>query len=450
MSDDGTSEIRGFSLVWKIENFSHCLEKRNEPLESPPFCVDTLSSTSWRLLLYPRGTDDENIIAFYIQRESDDCGPLAITVNFELAFIAPDGTVLKMAELNEHVFEVGNGYGIPCFIARSDVLRFEKDLYLPNDTLTARCRLWKSNSSVAESGECVARTRIGVEKGRFKWEIRDFSKLQANKKTSLVVERATEPDAPISLVLYLSGGYGNDRQIKIDLILCKVPKQSFSTCIVSVLDAKGRVLESSENEHFFEEMENEQVWHLRPFITKNYLMSKNRMYLPNDVLCLQFEFCLSVGVEVNEFEEIRKSPSISESVSSPKNASIQVNTTKGPRSANSRNSVPLRSYLEFSNTFVHDLHCMYDEKLLCDFTFRAGAEIFPVHKCVLSARSPVSITLLCSAYFMSCDKTSMPKIYQKYNLLPGIQKFQYYRHNINDVCPSRKKIVSKLKKNFPN
>ncbi|CAL1293163.1 unnamed protein product [Larinioides sclopetarius] len=88
-------EASGCIFQWKIENISHCWLKKRKTIDSPRFIADALESTKWFLRLYLSGYTNENYIGFYLRRENDCVGPDYVNVNYDLAILDKDGSVLK-------------------------------------------------------------------------------------------------------------------------------------------------------------------------------------------------------------------------------------------------------------------------------------------------------------------------------------------------------------------
>ncbi|GFR25287.1 speckle-type POZ protein B [Trichonephila clavata] len=179
MDSQSISERRCFSFTWAIENFSFCRKKRGEGISSPKFIADTIERTKWKLMLYPdgdlRGKNDS--MSFFLRREEDSKGSTDITIFFELSFLAADGSIIKSSGIGEHSFVRGKDGGFP-EILKNELLLSQRQQFLPNDILTARCRMWRKFGQITEDIQCFARTQIGVERRLFVWAIPKFSTFQ--------------------------------------------------------------------------------------------------------------------------------------------------------------------------------------------------------------------------------------------------------------------------------
>ncbi|GIX85980.1 speckle-type POZ protein [Caerostris extrusa] len=177
------SKGKEFIFTWVIENFSFCYQRYEQTFKSPMFIADNMEKSKWIVLLYPRGWKDDNYISVFLRRENYN--PFSHKVNFEFQLVAVDG-VLKTMRGNNHLFNTNLSPGFPDFLHRDRIIN-DRDFYLPHDTFTLRCRLWYPDGEILESGQCFARTRIGVERMCFVW---DLAKIQ---QTSRVFEEGNFP-----------------------------------------------------------------------------------------------------------------------------------------------------------------------------------------------------------------------------------------------------------------
>ncbi|XP_055954039.1 speckle-type POZ protein-like [Argiope bruennichi] len=404
----------GFTVTWKIKNFAYCLQKKLEPLTSPLFVVNSFGGTQWILLVYPRGVEDDKEVSFYLHRKNG--GLDTISIDYELSIIDANGTPFKNVEIKNHSFTVNHGFGQSAIIPRKDIVEKNKDILLPEDTLTLRCRMWYCGIDPSPKG-CTLSTCIGIDKGIFNWPIRGFSTLKVGEEQTLSLESSSK-DYPLMLLkMSLTGGYLCDRRVKIEICQTDSKRPSYVVLNVQVLSVYGKALEIAEAEHFFEKKDGLQVWTFPPFITKEKLIAKQSIYLPGDVLTLKCNCVLSVGVKSEEIKyddpviisdrtSIESLPDassplsfISDRVSTgrlPNDTSILnterhiFKTNRRHRHQNARMAFPNPSdFPEISQSFRSDLQSLYEDQILPDFTLRAGGKSFPVHKALLSARSPV-------------------------------------------------------------
>ncbi|GBM11968.1 TD and POZ domain-containing protein 5 [Araneus ventricosus] len=362
------SEGKCFTILWKLENISYCLEKKGDRIESPAFVVEAVDQTKWKLLLYPRGGRVENCIGYFLNREADSKGADKVEIKYELAFTAKDGSVLASKSIVKHAFSKGKGLGGDVFQKREDVFISKRSTFLQEDTLRVRCRIWKGVGKMKKDVRCTAHTRIGVEKRSFVWNVRNFSTFEMEQKYTYQI-KSIDNEAPLmSVDLSLTGGLSSEEIIRFGLSL-RDPTIQFSTVKLSLVDTSGNRVECNQDEFWFDSIvKNKQITFA---FTKQKLLAKKSIYLPNDVLSLHWEFAFSKGVVLEEIEAV-----LSESVG-PENEISDV------QNINSEKKVPS------SHAFNDDLKSLYDKQLFCDVKLKTKTKEFPAHKIILGGSSPV-------------------------------------------------------------
>ncbi|GBM11958.1 Speckle-type POZ protein B [Araneus ventricosus] len=362
------SEGKCFTFLWKVENMSFCLQKNGERIESPAFVVDAIEKTKWKLWLYPRGARDGNYIGYFLNREADSKGADKIEIKYELAFIAKDGSILVSKGIVKDTFPKGEEFGYNVFQKREDVYISKRSTFLPQNTLRARCKIWKGVGEMTEDVRCTAYTRIGVEKRNFLWNVKNFSTLESEKKFTYQM-KSTENDMPLmSVDLSLTGGLNSGEIIRFDTSL-QDKTIKFSTLRLSLIDASGNKVECNEDGFWFDSLLKYKQFTF--FFTKKKLLAKKSMYLPDDVLSLIWEWTFSKGVVLEEIEEVQYG-----SVNTEDNIPDDKNV-------NNEMKVP------FSHTLNDNLKSLYDKQFLCDVKLKTNTGIFPAHKIILSASSSV-------------------------------------------------------------
>ncbi|GIX82920.1 speckle-type POZ protein B [Caerostris extrusa] len=136
--------------------------KRPESIYNPTFVVDALEGTKWKLGLYSRGYNNGHYIGYIFNREKN-CNNLKLELDFEMSFLAVDGSALKTVK--EHKISLSKGESLckSLFLGKEEVFIRKRSVFLSNDTLMARCRMCRSDGKMTENEECFARTCIGVE-----------------------------------------------------------------------------------------------------------------------------------------------------------------------------------------------------------------------------------------------------------------------------------------------
>ncbi|GIX75908.1 speckle-type POZ protein-like B [Caerostris extrusa] len=132
------------------------------------------------------------------------------------------------------------------------------------------------------------------------------------------------------------------------------------------------------------------------------LMARKDTYINNDVLSLMCEFAVSTHISLHEIEETYIGPKIHPLLG--KDIHIEnrphfdnVLVATGPKSHHSLGKdIHIENRPHFDNVLVAsvgglkcDLESLYTEGINCDVNLRIESEVFPGHKAILSARSPV-------------------------------------------------------------
>ncbi|GBM11951.1 Speckle-type POZ protein B [Araneus ventricosus] len=362
------SEKKCFTFTWELENINYCVLKKGTNIKSPAFVVDSIDETKWYLGLYLRGRQDGNFIGFYLYRDADSKGAIQVEVYYELAFIAEDGSVLKSYDKSKFNFPKNHGSGFPEFVKRNDVFISKRAAFLPRDTLTARCRIWKSVGQMSEGVRCFARTRIGVQKRTFLWNVKNFSTLESEKKCSYKIKSIETDASLLSVDLSLTGGFSSEEIIRFELSLQDKTK-TFFTVQLYLLNASGNRVQCNHEEFWFDDVSKSKEFKF--FFTKSKLIEMKSLYLPDDILSLHWEWAFSKGVISNEIEDVQYSCASSDC-----------------KSSNNENLIN-QKMMPLSYSLNDNLKSLYDENFLCDVKLKTSTSIFPAHKIILSASSSV-------------------------------------------------------------
>ncbi|GFY57133.1 TD and POZ domain-containing protein 3 [Trichonephila inaurata madagascariensis] len=361
-----TCEKKCFSFTWAIENFSFFWQKKGENILSPTFIADTIERSKWKLALYPDGcmSARNNSISFFLRREVDSKGPTNLNIFFELSFLAVDGSVVMSSGIFECSFDRGKSGGFSEFM-KKESLGFHKQQSLPEDILTARCRMWKKFGQITEERQCFARTRIGVERRSFVWTIPEFS---SYGKRVFDIKSILDDKRVMTLNLSLErGNLFLEHAFFPDLQVFLVDKTlKCSIFHFHLLDVFGNRLEYLKQKIIFTE-HNELVY--PSFISVEELIH-NKDYLPNDVLTLHCKCSFTAGIVSEEIEKICQGCPLMQE----ENLACE----------------DLESNASLDLTILQEnLESLYKENFLCDTKLMTKTKSFLAHKCILSARSPV-------------------------------------------------------------
>ncbi|XP_055951559.1 speckle-type POZ protein-like [Argiope bruennichi] len=331
-----------------------------------------MGKTTWNLNIYPAGQKDVNRnINFFLYREEDDSTEAPINVKIQLDFLDKKGFSLE-AFCIDHAFKKGEGYGCRSFAKKKEVFNTKRSIFLPQDTLTARCKMWIKGDVMTQDGQCFARTRMEVEKRSFLWNLENFSNLELEKKRNYIFKSPTNNEPLMSVELFVTEVENSDKSIRYALtvqdetILCA----NLRLCLV---DASGNKIQCNQEDIWCSSV-HERTEFTFPF-TKKMLLANKNLFLPNDILSLDWEYAFSKGITL---EEISYGSSSSEDSEADK-TDLTNNDMVSP-----------------TISLIDTLKSFYVEKLLCDVQLRTRTGTFPAHKIVLSAAASVFQTIFSS------------------------------------------------------
>ncbi|GBO30833.1 hypothetical protein AVEN_164877-1 [Araneus ventricosus] len=153
--------MKEFIITWCIENITYSWHKTGEKIVSPTFVAGPIQNSSWVIHLYPRGESLGDYLSLYLQRGEDE-GPSDLAIDFEFAFITAAGNPYAITEFCRY-FAKGAAFRHERFMGRHEVFFERKDLYLPQDILTLRCRIRTGKGILEESRKSFGRTRLDIE-----------------------------------------------------------------------------------------------------------------------------------------------------------------------------------------------------------------------------------------------------------------------------------------------
>ncbi|CAL1294596.1 unnamed protein product [Larinioides sclopetarius] len=364
---------KSFTFTWKLENVSFCVQKTGAVIRSPSFVVDSVDQTKWYLGLYPRGKVDRNYIGFYLYRDADSKGAEKVEIRFQLELVANH---VSAQDTFKYEFLKNLAYGTQIFEKREEVFVTKRSVFLPQDTLTARCKIWKSDGEMAEDMQCFARTRIGVQKRSFLWNVKNFSKLQSDGKITYRIKLSEKGSSLMSIDLYLIGDKISEQIIHFKLSL-QDNTIKFSTLRLSLVDASGERVKCNQEEFWFDDTSKSKKFKF--LFLKNKLMAMKSTYLPDDSLSMHWEWAFSKGIVSEDIEDVQHAMTCSES---------EFSNAESEFSLSNAQSVINKKIISLSDT-LNDLKDLYEENFLCDVKLKTSTRVFNAHKIILSASSSV-------------------------------------------------------------
>ncbi|GBN31498.1 TD and POZ domain-containing protein 5 [Araneus ventricosus] len=247
--------------------------------------------------------------------------------------------------------------GLLVFLRRHEVFVRKKALFLPQDTLTLRCRMWKREGDVDKFGQCFGRTRLEIERIVSVAEMNP----KINREKTILVHSKKENEVLMSVSV---------SEVKYDfrVLLFPINQQmiKFSTFKVSIVGRDRKLLDFTET---WLHLPSSVEW-LWPFAnTESNASVTNK-------LKLTCEFIYSTGEETNSIEKI--SPCSFKFPHFPSKCILSF--------------IP-RGKLSDCPSAGKDLWDLYVKHILCDVELKTQSTSFWVHKTVLCARSPVFLAM---------------------------------------------------------
>ncbi|XP_055938545.1 speckle-type POZ protein-like isoform X2 [Argiope bruennichi] len=349
-----------FTFTWNIENISYCWQKTGEEI-SIIFVVKALEETKYKLNLYPRGLLDDNYISFYLHNQD----ATNMMINCELAFLSKQGSILASIE-EENVTDMA---GSDKFKVRNDVFVLNRSIYLPEDKLTARCRIWKRHGQMIEDVQCFARTRICIERESFLWNIRNFSRLQAEDQSPHTIRSVLDNEILMTLDISLKNPYTEEDSINIRIV-DENSKIKYLVLHLTPLNGFGCEIKCIKKEFLF--CENIKIKLLSLPFSKIGLISKKDVCLPHDALSFRCECIFSTGTVFKEIERVVYGC-----------GNILTSEPCNHRLDNSNTA------LASKNVLIQNLNSLFHDNILSDIKLKTGTKTCFAHKNILSVRSPV-------------------------------------------------------------
>ncbi|GFY64189.1 hypothetical protein TNIN_125961 [Trichonephila inaurata madagascariensis] len=111
-------------------------------------------------------------------------------------------------------FKPGENWGCDEFVRCEEVFNIRRKDYLPGDVLTARCRIWDLDENIARDGHWFARSRIGVQRRSFLWNIEKFSSFQ---ESICEIDSSFGDRCMIILKFFPSEGQNSETIIRVEV-----------------------------------------------------------------------------------------------------------------------------------------------------------------------------------------------------------------------------------------
>lgn len=355
----------GFSFFWTIRNFSYCVKKTGQYLESPAFSTFHNRDT-FILNLFPRGKDinDNDSVVFSLGMLPRL--PTKI-VDCQLSIRTLSGSFKKITDTPTTITFLGRSLGIVkseplSSLRRQEVYKNGTDAYLVNDALTIRCRIYQIDGQMLENIHCYALTAIGMQRITYNWNLENFS-----FSRKMEVEPVLYHNLFSIYKIILEAG-----QFKVVIKRTNTSELYFSTCKLSLLDTGKVVVESELNKHWFEESNFEQVWTVSFTPMKNFLTNPKK-------ISLHCDFSFSSSIVYSKLNRIDYGATVDYVCSKYEGSKPTIDNSDRLTADNFNN---FRSWKD-------NFQCLYSEGKFSDFTIKTQKKEFPVHKAILHSQSAV-------------------------------------------------------------
>ncbi|GBN50503.1 Speckle-type POZ protein [Araneus ventricosus] len=389
------SENRNFfTFIWKIKNFNFCSSR--VLIDSPLFFGHVLGGTKWRLYLFPNYSYFKGRVACYIQREVNDSGPEQFELDYELSFLAGDGSILHSEVFLERLYT--NGYmdwKKALHVNKDEVFLHKKDLFMPDDALTIRCRMWNIQNSISLSERVFAETLVETQCKSFVGTIEKFSCFEQTGKYPLCIISSTK-----NFLSSMNLCVAADDKLAIEIELANHTSISSYKYKIFIRDIFRNKMKYGQGEFH----ENNQ--HTIPLtLSKKHLMENKRFYFPSDVLTIECKIIFptdKVIKKIDEQEYVFDYQDTQEMISHAKKTNFSLkeqhifdcHDKEGVTFNRRSTDVSSEEHHDRNlTTLKDDLNSLLKDSVLCDTKLKTATETFPAHIAVLSARSPVFQTM---------------------------------------------------------
>ncbi|GIX94923.1 TD and POZ domain-containing protein 1-like [Caerostris darwini] len=351
-----------FAITWKIKNFSYCFSGERQTVYSPEFYAENVRRTKWILKI----SQEDALLSHFrvlIKRAEEDYGPTSVKLNLKICLISNKGFSLRREGLVNTEFSKGTEKGFQELLERAELFATRKEEFLPENTLTVHCQFWEVCTTTTETEYVSARSQMTVDRKLFLGTVSDFSELNPGDSSEVKLQMRFSEDetsvfVPDRVHLYVMEREDYEEKLKL-CIFFDYEVGEFFSCKISVFDVEAQKLNCGKFDFNYEHY-GPRILQCVLLPTKWDLMAKESLYLPADTLTFHCELIIVTGVVSQLIKDsLRRMEDL--------NSEAECSSSSAPD--------------DFKN--------IYSDDFLYDVNLQTGAESFPAHKVVLSARSPV-------------------------------------------------------------
>ncbi|GFW15333.1 speckle-type POZ protein [Trichonephila clavipes] len=279
----GCDSVPIFTYIWAVESKFALLSPHE--IESPAFSEESVLNSSWSLVI----SEKNGLILCFLKRH-EDVGPSIIETFFEIALLDIGGNALIVDSIR-HAFAKDECFGNSSLGRIDDVYGSRNQVFVSNQALTFRCRIFTQQRGQTNMGLlCYARTRLSIEQESFIWVIEKFSILPAGACESKPLSKSSA----VFLTYYMLS-HGRKEYLMV-VLSTNIPIRFIFK--ISIMDSAGRVFKC---DMYNGSIVSDKEFHVTD---KDYLMNRNTLLLPKDILTLRCEFIIGSGIAWNRLESL--------------------------------------------------------------------------------------------------------------------------------------------------
>ncbi|GIX94669.1 speckle-type POZ protein [Caerostris darwini] len=364
--------VEGFTFQWSIENISYSGTKKGEAIISPRFAIDNeekskeKNPTIWYLSLYPRGCENGSLVELCLERENSKSDPEVNQIDYELAWLSKDGSVItRVREINK-TFLKGSS-GSHSVVKREHIFSTKRLIYIPQDVLTVRCKIFQRNEKPTPRDHLFARSRIAIDKRSFPMFIEGFDDLEPDSSYDFEIRSADQDELLMTVDVLMTGGLCCEEIFHVQVFFLD-PEITYLSIQGSLIGEPGNPVKCLQDECWFDGKNREErsfaLW-----FTKKQIMSMSNFFIQDGVLPLCLECVMCTGISVEEVEKVSYDASL---------LSLEAET----------DAITKKSYFESSNILKGNLKALHSSNFVSDIALQTPSGSFPAHKSIIS-QSPV-------------------------------------------------------------
>ncbi|GFQ71767.1 TD and POZ domain-containing protein 4 [Trichonephila clavata] len=295
MATNTEYNLATFTFIWTIENYPKL--DYNGKVMSPKFALDSMKRTSWYV---------EIIMSHYLNLfecalwRDEDRGPPIIEIEFELSILSADGTPL-IEKMKKGAFKKGTGVRVTGFKEMGFFSR--RTEFVPRNSLTLRCRIWRKDAKISSIDLHLARTRLGMECKSFMWILHDLSSLQPFEERPRTLRFTINGfEAFLRLCLFLAEK-DNMEYLWLKITDTSATRKFHISWEISLVGVDGKAHACEKNYGDMGCPKSKEL--LVRVFSKSTLRSYTSHLFPFDAVCLKCEVEVGIGDIWNRIEFLK-------------------------------------------------------------------------------------------------------------------------------------------------